>query len=242
MKKRLLGVVIVLLSALILTACTGGANLREVADIVSPTLTAIAQQGDADSAPAGGEAAPEETEPPGPPEPPDRCDLFTPEENKFVLHTISWGDQSFVMYVKLPDGQDVPGLVEPIEGDDAAWIYEATIGGLESLGCRTYEGDIYKGRIYCVFPIDNSYYNTAQPFAMMVNGCDTPISSHPRLSLVVPEPEEEAASSVEPAVCTVPAVYECGAAYEDYCHCLGVEYECFWGWGFNWPYCYDPAP
>jgi len=236
MKKRFLGVVIILSTALILSACIG-ADPQEVARIVSQTQTAMAQEGAAP--PASGETAPpEETEPP---EPPDRCDLFDPERNKFVLHTISWGDQSFVMYVKLADGQDVPGLVMPVEGDDGPWIYEGTIGDLESIGCRTYEGDVYKGRIYCVFPLKASYYNTAQPFAMMVNGCDTPIASHPRLSLVVPEPEGGGSSGAS-ASCTL-SVAACGPDFENYCHCLGLEYGCFpIGWGVDYPYCYDPSP
>jgi hypothetical protein len=238
MNKKFWGVVIVFSTALILAACFADINPREVADIVSKTQTAMAQQGGAPPA-AGDTEAPEETQPPGPPEPPDRCDLFDPEQNTFVIHTIKWGDASFVMYVKLPG--DVPGLAVPVEGDDAPWIYEATIGGLESIGCRTYEGDIYKGRIYCVFPINKSYYNTAQPFALMVNGCDTPIASHPYLSLVVPEPEGGGSSGGESASCSL-TVTECGPIFEAYCHCLGLEYACYWDWGFEYPYCYEPSP
>jgi len=243
MNKRLLGVVFVMFTTLILAACFADVNPQEVADIVSKTQTAMALQAAPPAAAADTEAPPpptEETQPPGPPEPPDRCDLFDPEQNTFVIHTIEWGDESFVMYVKLPG--DVPGLVKPVEGDDAPWIFEATIGGLESLGCRTYEGEIYRNRIYCVFPINMSYYNTAQPFEMRVNGCDTPIAGHPRLSLIVPEPEEEVAGSESPS-CGDPPAFACGAAYEDYCHCLGYEYSCFnIGWGVEWPYCYDPSP
>ena len=147
MNKRLLGVVIVFSIALILAACIG-VDPQEVARIVSQTQTAMAQQ--APPPPP----APADTDPPPlppetqPPEPPNRCDLFDPESNTFVLHSIAWGDTSFVMYVKLAGGAEVPGLDVPVEGDDAPWIYEGTIGGLESQGCRTYEGDVYKGRIY----------------------------------------------------------------------------------------------
>jgi hypothetical protein len=241
MSKRILGVAIVLLTMLLLAGCFADVNPQEVADIVSKTQTAMALQAAPPAAAADTEAPPPtETQPPGPPEPPDRCALFDPAQNTFVIHTIEWGDESFVMYVKLPG--DVPGLVKPVEGDDAPWIYEATIGGLESLGCKTYEGDIYRNRIYCVFPIDQTYYNTAQPFEMRVNGCDTPIAGHPRLSLVVPEPEEEAASS-EPASCSAPSPFVCGAAFEDYCNCLGMDYYCHnLGWGITFPACYPPSP
>jgi hypothetical protein len=249
MNKRLLGVVVVFSSALILAACSGLTDPEEVARIVSQTQTAMARQADAPPAPADTEPPPPppDTQPPPtqppetqPPEPPDRCDLFDPEQSTFVLHTIKWGDESFVMYVKVSG--DVPGLDMPVEGDDAPWIYEGTIGGLESQGCRTYEGDVYKGRIYCIYPIDETYYNTAQPFELMVNGCDIPIASHPRLSLVVPEPEE-AASSTEPATCTSPSLAVCGSAYEDYCTCLGMDYFCHnLGWGITYPACWPPSP
>lgn len=244
MNKRLLGVVLVILATILMTACLPDVNPQEVADIVAKTQTAMALQAPPPPAAADTEAPPPppppETQPPEPPEPPDRCDLFDPTQNTFVIHTIEWGDESFVMYVKLPG--DVPGLVMPMEGDDAPWIYAGTIGGLESQGCRTYEGEIYRNRIYCLFPIDITYYNTAQPFELKVNGCDTPIAGHPRLSLVVPEPEEEVAST-EPASCTMPSPAVCGAAYETYCNCLGMDYFCHnLGWGIHWPACWPAGP
>lgn len=141
------------------------------------------------------------------------CIHFEGKEMSMVIYDILHGDSSFTMYVK------VPGGVYAVEWEDEEdFEFSAQMGGLESLECKVYEGEQYVDRLYCFFPFNQSYENTAQPFTLFMANCPDPIFSHPAVSLMVEEvtkpPKAESACGPEPATCD-------GAAHELWCLCDG---------------------
>jgi len=135
----------------------------------------------------GTEDVPVVTEPPTipPPEPapPDRCAYFDGLDIKFTFHTIVEGDETMTVYLYVPGG--VPGLEKEMPGDTGPFNYSATIARLESIRCNLRE---YANRLYCVFPLEKIYYNTAQQFDLFLEGCDTAVFSHEYLTIPVETP------------------------------------------------------
>jgi hypothetical protein len=120
------------------------------------------------------------TVPPPTATPPDRCAYFDGLEVKFTFHTIVEGDETMTMYLNITGG--VPGLEKVIPGDSGPFDYSATIGGLWSIKCNLRE---YANRLYCVFPLKTTYYNTARKFDLFLEGCATAVFSHDYLTIPV---------------------------------------------------------
>lgn len=169
-----------------------------------------------------------------PPEPTvDRCDLFSPEEMKFLHLNIYKGTTSVLVYVTFPD--KVIGLEDGLD-DGMNWEYSAKLAGKDSIWCELFEGEDYSGRLYCMMPITQFEYNTAQPFDLYVNGCETAVFSIPQQSLLVEEPPTEASGSEEGSfpflvtilgkICGIQPDSVCGAEYANWCNCRGGNYFC----------------
>jgi hypothetical protein len=156
-----------------------------------------------------------------------RCDLYS--EDTFSIHilTINPGDASVLVYTKFP--HTVVGL-EDHQDDGLPWDYTATLGESASIWCRLFEGEVYTGRLYCMLPLLGEYRNTAQPFDLYVNECETPIFSVANLSLMV---EKSPASGDDHSgqlqkICgdEPPGHLACMWEHELWCICMGGFYSC----------------
>lgn len=110
-----------------------------------------------------------------------RCDLFNPQETTLTLYDILPGSTGLNLHILLPG--PVPGLEEPVEGDNDPWLYSAILGSTEAEACA-YQG--YTRRLYCSFILPESVLDTVQPLDVFVNLCGEPIFSHPRVSILAP--------------------------------------------------------
>ena len=101
-----------------------------------------------------------------------------------------------------PDRYELP---KNMPGDPGPVEYYATIGGLESIHCNFME---YEGRLYCTFPLNKTYYNTAQKFDLFIEGCPVPIFGHPYLSIMVetqpPDPKPDEPEEMPCTACHTP--------------------------------------
>jgi hypothetical protein len=135
-----------------------------------------------------------------------------------VVHTISYGDTTVTTYTKFPD--TVVGY-----GDDA-FKYYGTLGNEESLECMIFEGETYKERVYCMFPITKGDYNSARHYKLMVEGCDEIIHEVPMLSLMVDEDTTGSAGSGGSPSCGEMPDPLCAGKYESWCNCMGGSFSC----------------
>ena len=120
------------------------------------------------------------------PEPVNRCSLFDAGTTELALHDIPMFTMDLTFYLDF--GHPVPGLEEPVEGDEGEWVYSAILGSSPTEPCTLRE---YTGRIYCkLFDFPTSWWGTTQPLEVFVNGCDEPIYSHDRVSILKPACEE----------------------------------------------------
>lgn len=110
-----------------------------------------------------------------------RCDLFDPDEITLTMFDILPGSTAFTAYIGLPFA--VPGLEEPVLGDNDPWLYSALLGSTESEEC-SFQG--YSGRVYCSFDLPESAMDTIQPLSVFINLCEVPIFYHPRVSIIAP--------------------------------------------------------
>lgn len=116
------------------------------------------------------------------PEPVNRCELFDAAGTTLALHDIPIFTSDLTFYLDF--GHPVPGLEEPVDGDEEEWVYSAILGSSPTEPCTVRE---YPGRIYCkVFDFPSSWWGTAQQLEVFVNGCDQPIFSHNRVSILKP--------------------------------------------------------
>lgn len=139
------------------------------------------------------------------PEPFNRCRLFYAATPTLTLHDVPLFTTDLTYYVDF--GFPVPGLEESIPDDQEEWIYTAILGGSPTDNC-TYRD--YTGRIYCKnleFPSD--WWGTIKALEVYVNGCDEPIFTHDRVSILKPACESSMA--------------------EDACKWTGGKYECSGG-------------
>lgn len=127
-------------------------------------------------------ATPEPVEEPAPPEESaSRCDLFDGNYPLTMLD-IPYGSTALTLFIQMADG--VPGLEIPVAGDDGPWEYAAFLGDVRADRC-SYQG--YAGRLYCDFGLPETYLDTVRPLKVYVNGCDSPIFEHLRVSVIAPE-------------------------------------------------------
>lgn len=172
------------LGMLVTAACICTNAISDVTGQSKPTNTPTFTSQSTPYVFVGTEDAPVLTEPPTipPPEPvpPHRCAYFDSLDIKLTFHTILEGDETMTLYLNIPGG--VPGLEKEIPGDSGPFNYSATIGRLESIKCNFRE---YANRLYCVFPLKLTYYNTAQQFDLFLEGCDTAVFSHGYLTIPV---------------------------------------------------------
>jgi len=110
-----------------------------------------------------------------------RCELFDGNYTLTMLD-IPYGRSALTLFIQVEDG--VPGLEIPVPGDDGPWEYSAFLGDVKADRC-TFQG--YAGRLYCDFGLPETYLDTARPLSVYVNGCDSPIFTHPRVSIFAPE-------------------------------------------------------
>ena len=139
-------------------------------------------------------------------EPPSRCELFDGNYNLTMLD-IPIGSTALTMFIKIPGG--VPGLELDIPGDDQPWEYSAILGKTQATGC-SFQG--YAEQLYCNFSLPETYLDTVQPLSIYVNGCETPIYTHPRVTIFAPAVCSE---DLDEATCTdTGGTYSCviGAA------------------------------
>jgi hypothetical protein len=139
------------------------------------------------------------------PEPFNRCQLFDAATPTLTLHDVPLFTTDLTYYVDF--GFPVPGLEEGIAEDQGEWLYTAILGGIPTDNC-TYRD--YTGRIYCrniEFP--SSWWGTVQPLEVYVNGCDQPIFTHDRVSILKPTCETSMG--------------------KDACEWTGGKYECSGG-------------
>jgi hypothetical protein len=172
------------LGILVITACVVTNKISGFTDQTKPTNTPTFTVKSQPFVFVGTEEVPAETVPPTEPPPvdtsPDRCTYFDGLDVTFTFHTIVEGDETMTMYLNIPGG--VPGLEKPMPGDSGPFNYSATVGRLESIKCNFRE---YANRLYCVFPLRITYYNTAQQFDLFLEGCDTAVFSHDYLTIPV---------------------------------------------------------
>ncbi|MFN2198440.1 MAG: hypothetical protein ACK2UW_20130, partial [Anaerolineales bacterium] len=110
-----------------------------------------------------------------------RCDLFD-GDYPLTLLDIPYESTELTLFIEIRGG--VPGLEIEIPADDQPWDYSAILGDVMANRC-TYQG--YAGRLYCDFGLPETYLDTVQPLAIFVNGCESPIFEHPRVSIFAPE-------------------------------------------------------
>lgn len=172
------------LGMLVTVACLFTNVIGDVTGQSKPTNTPTFTAPSTPYVVVGTEEVPVGTEPPTVPPPettlPDRCGYFDGLEVKFAFHTILEGDETMTMYLNITGG--VPGLEKVMPGDSGPFNYSAKIARLESTRCNLRE---YANRLYCVFPLEKIYYNTAQKFELFLEGCDTPVFSHDYLTIIV---------------------------------------------------------
>jgi hypothetical protein len=160
-----------------------------------------------------------------------RCDLYPADSLALFLLAIHQEDTNVLVYTEFPD--KVIGL-EDLYEDGHSWEYSALLGESASLWCKLFEGDVYSGRLYCLLPLPSTYKNTAQPFALYVNDCETPIFSVTNLSLVVENPppsdsgnKEDVSEPTQNTCGAEPPDYPaCNSAHEQWCSCMGGYYTC----------------
>ena len=100
-----------------------------------------------------------------------RCAIFKGIDVSIIWLDLPRGSTQAQLYAKMPGG--VPGLETIIDGQNAAWEYEARIGDYKTTGCNLIEG--YKERLYCDFPMPKGYDATIRPIELYVNECSQPI-------------------------------------------------------------------
>jgi hypothetical protein len=115
-----------------------------------------------------------------------RCDLFSPEQTTLTMFDIQPGSTVLNFYISLPTA--LPGLEEPVEGDNDPWLYSALVGPTGIEDC-TFQG--YTQRLYCAAILPESAMDTVQALSVFVNLCDHPIFSHPRVSIIAPVCQED---------------------------------------------------
>jgi Zn-dependent metalloprotease len=126
-------------------------------------------------------ATSEPDEPSQPEEGSSRCDLFD-GVYPLTLLDIPYESTELTLFIEIRGG--VPGLEIEIPADDQPWDYSAILGDVMANRC-SYQG--YAGRLYCDFGLPETYLDTVQPLAIFVNGCESPIFEHPRVSIFAPE-------------------------------------------------------
>lgn len=114
-------------------------------------------------------------------DPASRCEQFGGDYALTMLD-IPYGRTALTLFIQMADG--VPGLEIPVPGDDGPWEYSATLGDVKADRC-SYQG--YTGRLYCDFGLPENYLDTVRPLKVYVNGCDSPIFEHQRVSIFAPE-------------------------------------------------------
>ena len=110
-----------------------------------------------------------------------RCEHFGGNYALTMLD-IPYGRTALTLFIQMADG--VPGLEIPVPGDEGSWEYSAFLGDVKADRC-TFQG--YAGRLYCDFGLPETYLDTVRPLSVYVNGCDSPIFTHPRVSIIAPE-------------------------------------------------------
>lgn len=116
------------------------------------------------------------------PEPFNRCGLFDAGSTTLTLHDIPMFTTELTFFLDF--GHPVPGLEEPVPGDEEEWVYSAILGSSPTETCTFRE---YTGRIYCkLLEFPSGWWGTTQPLEVYVNGCDEPIYSHNRVSILKP--------------------------------------------------------
>jgi hypothetical protein len=186
-----------------------------------------------------------------------RCDLYSESDLRVILLGVYPDNRSLTTYIEFPEA--VIGLEDDIE-DGYPWEYTANLGDFPSIWCALLEGEDYAGRLYCMLPLPKEYHNTAKPFSLFVNNCDTPIVSIPSLSIVVEDsPAAGSNSGSDPGSTSeegIQGIFEqfttlCGAEpaagfnctyeYSEWCVCMGGSYECSGeGMGFELNMCHFP--
>jgi len=116
------------------------------------------------------------------PEPVDRCQLFDSEATVLTLHDVPLFTTDLTFFLDF--GHPVPGLEEAVSGDEDEWVYSAILGSSPTEPCTFRE---YSGRIYCmVMDFPKGWWGTTQPLEVFVNGCEEPIFTHNRVSILKP--------------------------------------------------------
>lgn len=127
------------------------------------------------------EATPEST-PTSTPEPVNRCELFDSSTTTLTLHDIPLFTTDLTYFLEFD--HLVYGLEEPFAGDDGEWIYTSLLGDTPSEPgtFRDYPKRIY----FMVKEFPKTWWGTTQPLKVYLNGCDQPIFTHDRVSILKP--------------------------------------------------------
>ena len=99
-----------------------------------------------------------------------------------VLFTIPRETTDLTLNLNMAGG--VPGLELEIPDDPGPWIYSALLGNTESVEC-SFLG--YEGSLFCNFVLPATAIGSTQDLSVYLNGCDDPIFSQPRVSILEPQ-------------------------------------------------------
>ena len=106
------------------------------------------------------------------------CDQFKKEEMNLITFDYRPGSGLFSLYVKSPGPY-------PIAGPAGTWEYTAVLGDIPSSLCLIQDNE---DRMYCDFPIPESYLNTSQPLKLFSNYCFPPIYIKEDVSITTKSP------------------------------------------------------
>ena len=111
-----------------------------------------------------------------------RCALFEEMDFSLVLFSIPRETTDLTLNLNMAGG--VPGLELEIPDDPGPWIYSALLGDTESVEC-SFLG--YEGSLFCNFVLPATAIGSTQDLSVYLNGCDDPIFSQPRVSILEPQ-------------------------------------------------------
>jgi hypothetical protein len=160
-----------------------------------------------------------------------RCSLYSADLLSLYVLSIYPGDASVLIYTEFTN--PVIGLEDQYD-DGFPWEYSASIGESTSVWCNLFDGEVHSGRLYCMLPFPSEYRNTAQPFYLFVNGCETPIFSVAKQSVMIEKSpsaggnhaKDHSAQLINICGDQPPDYPACNPAHEDWCYCMGGYYTC----------------
>lgn len=119
------------------------------------------------------------------------CDIFLTEELELVTSYVNRDSGLFTLYLKT--NFPYPDILSEVD-----WGYTASLGEVPAELCN-HQG--FEDRLYCIFYLPESYYDSRQTLEMYSNFCLEPIFTHPGVSVLTTDEPLVCSGSLGPRAC-----------------------------------------